>query len=297
MRTGPAARRGLRAAATIALGASGFLAFGFVAFGAAARAATSACTRTSGVTVIVEYTRGTVVRGCAPGHPANGLAALKAAGFSYDGTAQYGDAFVCRIDGNPSDQACASTPPPNAYWAYYHARATDTAWTYWSVGAAQSTPAPGSIDAWAFGADVRPSVSPGAVAPPAAPPTTRPAPTIPVTAAASVPVAAPAPAPASTAAAPVRSHTAPTPTVTSASVTTVPTVTTAPARATTTPSTTTPPGAVRIVDHTAAPPAPTRSRSNSPLPVLVAIVALASAGTASFFVVRARRRPRQAGAS
>jgi len=293
MRTGHAARRGLRAAATIALGASGL-----VAFGAAARAATSACTRTSGVTVVVEYTRGTVVRGCAAGHPANGLAALKAAGFSYDGTAQYGDAFVCRIDGNPSDQACASTPPPNAYWAYYHARATDAGWTYWSVGAAQSTPAPGSIDAWAFGADVRPSVSPGAVAPPPAAPTPRPAPTVSVTAAATVPVTAPPPA--STAAPPGGSRAAPLPTVASASVTTgttVPTAATAPARSTTTPSTNAPRRAVHIVDRAAAPPAPTRSRSNSPLPVVIAIGALAIAGTASFFFVRARRRPHQAGAS
>ena len=289
MRTGLAARRGLRAAAIIALSASGL-----VAFGAAARASASACTRTSGVTVVVEYTRGTIERGCAPGHPANGLAALKAAGFSYDGTAQYGDAFVCRIDGDPSDQACASTPPPNAYWAYYHARATDAGWTYWGVGAAQSAPAPGSIDAWAFGANVRPSVAPGAVAPPPAPPTTRITPSIPVTAAGTVPVTTRT----ATVVPPARGVTAPTvagPTITGPSshvtiAATTAAATTVPERATTTPNSTTPPRAVRIVDRAGAPPATARSGSGSPLPAVLAVVALAVAGTASFFVVRARRR-------
>ena len=71
---------------------------------------------------------------------------------------------MCRIDNHPStaEQGCASTPPANAYWAYYHARWTDSGWTYNAVGATSTHPAPGSIEAWAFGARVLPGVSPAA---------------------------------------------------------------------------------------------------------------------------------------
>jgi hypothetical protein len=271
------------------------VASGFIAFANGARAATSACTRSSGVTVIVEYTRGTIERGCAPGHPANGLAALRAAGFAVDGTAQYGDAFVCRIDGNPSDQPCTSTPPANAYWAYSHARATDAGWTYWSVGASESDPQPGSIDAWAFGADVRPSVSPAAVAPPAAPPPTRPPPTRPpATIARSVPTTGaplvgarsvvPIVAPTSTAprAATLRPSSAPRPTTAKAAVgpkPTAPTVTSS-----------TQPRAVHIIDRASAPAPPKSSSPGSPLPTVLAVVALAAAGAGAFLVVHKRRR-------
>jgi hypothetical protein len=116
--------------------------------------------------VIVDFTHwgGTVERGCAPGQPATGLDALHDAGFTTAGTAQYGNAFVCRIDNHPStgEQGCASTPPANAYWAYYHARWTDSGWAYNSLGATSTHPAPGSIEAWAFGARVLPGVSPAA---------------------------------------------------------------------------------------------------------------------------------------
>ena len=81
-----------------------------------ARAASvPACTTTSGVTVIVDFTHfnGNIERGCAPGQTANALAALRAGGFTTAGTANYGDAFLCRIDGKPVAKAesCATTPP------------------------------------------------------------------------------------------------------------------------------------------------------------------------------------------
>jgi len=263
---------------------------GFSAFANGAHAATTACTQSSGVTVIVEYTRGTIERGCAPGHPANGLAALRAAGFAVDGTAQYGDAFVCRIDGNPSDQPCTSTPPGNAYWAYSHARASDTGWTYWTVGATESHPQPGSIDAWAFGADVRPSVSPAAVAPPAAPPPTRPPPTIarsvpttgapPVGARALVPTVPPTiTAPRATTRGPSTPPPSTAPRAAVAPKPTAPTVT----------SSTQPP-AVHIIDRASAPAPPKSSSPGSPLPTVLAVVALAAAGAVAFLVVHARRR-------
>ena len=80
-----------------------------------AGATASGCSRTSGVTVIVDFTyfHRDIERGCAPGDPATALAAVQAAGFSTAGTTQYGDAFLCRIDNLPSpkDEACAATPP------------------------------------------------------------------------------------------------------------------------------------------------------------------------------------------
>ena len=127
------------------------------------------CTPTAGVTVIVDFTPlgGQVMRGCAPGTPATGLAALQQAGFTVTGTQRYGDAFVCRIDGLPTanQQACVNTPPANAYWAYFHALPGQTQWTYSTGGAASYQPPPGSIDGWAFGSGGAPSVPPSAAEP------------------------------------------------------------------------------------------------------------------------------------
>jgi hypothetical protein len=138
------------------------------------------CSATSGVTVIVDFTHfagGKVERGCAPGDPANGLQALHAAGFTSAGTAQYGNAFICRIDGLPTPQheACAVTPPPTAYWAYWYARPSDSTWTYSALGVLDFDPKPGSIEAFAFGSRAEPSVKPSAAVPTTT--TTKPTPT------------------------------------------------------------------------------------------------------------------------
>jgi hypothetical protein len=124
-------------------------------------------TRTKGVTVAVDFTAfgGKVQVRCAPGTPTTGIEALQQAGFTPAGTAQYGLAFVCRINNLPStaQQACTTTPPANAYWAYYHANKGATTWTYTSVGALSYKPAQGSIEAWAFGNSAKPSKTPGQV--------------------------------------------------------------------------------------------------------------------------------------
>ena len=163
--------------------------------------AQGSCTATSGVTVVVDFTafgRG-IVRGCAPGSPSSGYAALVAAGFVPVGTARFGNAFVCRIDALPSPaaQACVDTPPATAYWAYYHAAAGDTTWHYSSLGVTSSRPTPGSVEAWAFGASAKPSLSPAQALPP--PPTVPPTPA-PTTAAPPTPppTAPPPPAPPTT---------------------------------------------------------------------------------------------------
>jgi hypothetical protein len=154
------------AALAFGVGTMGGLA---IAAGPASSDASPGCTPTAGVTVIVDFTPlgGQVMRGCAPGTPASGLAALQQAGFTVTGTQRYGDAFVCRIDGLPtaSQQACVNTPPANAYWAYFHALPGQTQWTYSTGGAASYQPPPGSIDGWAFGSGGAPSVSPSAAEP------------------------------------------------------------------------------------------------------------------------------------
>jgi hypothetical protein len=125
------------------------------------------CPGTTGVTVAVDLTAfggGVKVR-CAPGTPTTGIAALQQAGFTVAGTAQYGLAFVCRINNKPSPtaQACTSTPPTTAYWAYYHANAGATSWTYSTVSAATYKPLQGSIEGWAFGASAKPSKTPAQI--------------------------------------------------------------------------------------------------------------------------------------
>lgn len=135
---------------------------------AAVAGTAGACpTTTKGVTVAVDFTafgQGVKVR-CAPGTPATGVAALQQAGFTPAGTAQYGLAFICRINNLPStaQQACVTTPPANAYWAYYHANKGTTAWTYSTQSASTYKPAQGSIEAWAFGNSAKPSKTPAQV--------------------------------------------------------------------------------------------------------------------------------------
>jgi len=135
---------------------------------AAARAGQAGhCPGHTGVTVAVDLTafgKGMQVR-CAPGAPSTGIAALKLAGFTVTGTATLGLAFVCRIQGLPTaaSNPCVTTPPPTAYWAYYHALAGATTWTYSTLGAASYKPPQGSIDAWAFGNKAAPSKTPAQV--------------------------------------------------------------------------------------------------------------------------------------
>jgi hypothetical protein len=125
------------------------------------------CPGKTGVTVSVDFTAfklGVQTR-CAPGAQATGLAAMRHAGFTPAGTSRYGFAFICRINNRPTpaQQACVTTPPPNAFWAYYHALAGASTWTYSSLGATAYKPPLGSIDAWAFGKQAKPSKTPAQV--------------------------------------------------------------------------------------------------------------------------------------
>ncbi|MBV8462251.1 MAG: hypothetical protein JO368_03080 [Acidimicrobiales bacterium] len=150
----------------------------------------SSCTTTTGVIVIVDFTAfhngnpwdGTVQRGCAAS-AVSGDQAMVAAGFTPAGDVHDGPAFVCRINGDPSDSQdpCVDTPPANASWSYWHGDVHTDTWTYSASGFMSYCPPPGSVEAWVFsgspdaGPGGRPSQPPSAFAatapgPPAADP-------------------------------------------------------------------------------------------------------------------------------
>ncbi|MBI9114229.1 hypothetical protein [Sanguibacter suaedae] len=116
-----------------------------------------------GVTVVVDLgvlanADGTGSVGCAPGEePLTASSALDAAGVGVTGTAQWGAAFVCRVDGRPAAdedvtipgggvvrETCARTPSELAYWSVWHA-ADASAWTYATVGVTELRLAPGDV--------------------------------------------------------------------------------------------------------------------------------------------------------
>ena len=143
---------------------------------AATAATDGACPDDDGVTVVVDFQElggGTVVR-CAPGPQASGLAALEQAGFTIEGTASWGTAVVCRIDGRPvpADEPCTGYPPVSAYWSYWQA-AEGGSWGYASTGPADARPEPGGFEGWSFSKDRGPDDTP----PPGADPVRPPAPT------------------------------------------------------------------------------------------------------------------------
>jgi hypothetical protein len=260
----------------------------FVTPGARAGAApVSACTAQSGVLVIVDFAGfgGDIERGCDPGQPATALEAIHTAGFATAGTARYGDAFVCRIDGRPSPakEACTDTPPASSSWAFYFARPTDRAWTYSAAGVLSYQPPPGTLIAFAFGNSAKPRVLPSGATVTTTTTTTAPRrPTVPPTS----PVTALGTPSVTTMPTPVDP-----PTSTPASSTT-PTTAKRPARASTTtrPEASTTTTGPRIVDKTASAPTVDGDDSGSPLPVILTIAVVAGLGAGAFGVVRARRR-------
>jgi hypothetical protein len=122
------------------------------------------CLGGSGVTVVVNFKafHGKIAIRCAPGHPDNGIEALRQADYTVKGTKKTGLAFVCRINRKPSPQRqkCINIPPANAYWAYYHAKHGAKKWTYSSTGPLSYHPPQGSIEAWAWGDGRKPGISP-----------------------------------------------------------------------------------------------------------------------------------------
>jgi hypothetical protein len=147
---------------------------------AAAAGTPGYCSDANGVTVVVDFQElggSTTVR-CAPGDQPTGLAALQHAGFTATGTAKWGLAFVCRIDGKPGPDAekCIDTPPTSAYWSYWYA-SDGGAWTYSDRGATSRKPPLGSFEGWSFSLNKttapQPRVAPRRPAAPPAPPVTQ----------------------------------------------------------------------------------------------------------------------------
>lgn len=136
----------LSAVCALLLGAS-------FASAAPASAADGTCAEGAGVTVVVDFGDlgpQPLVR-CAPGTPANGIAALQAAGIDVAGSQKYGLAVACRIDGKPGPdvESCAGMPSATAYWSYWHASAGGK-WESSQEGAQTSKPAAGGFEGWAF---------------------------------------------------------------------------------------------------------------------------------------------------
>jgi hypothetical protein len=112
------------------------------------------CEPDTGVTVIVderEIGTGKVYVGCALGEQANGVQALEHAGFHVEGTEEYGLAFICRIEGEPTlaEQSCEHSAPANAYWSYWHGKPGGR-WSYSGAGAYGYKPTLGSVEGWGF---------------------------------------------------------------------------------------------------------------------------------------------------
>lgn len=70
---------------------------------------------------------------CAPAGPASD--ALAAVDITTEGTADYGDQVVCRVDElpAPADETCA-TLPADAYWALWIKTSPDAEWEYAQEG-------------------------------------------------------------------------------------------------------------------------------------------------------------------
>ena len=111
-------------------------------------AESSAC---NGVEVVVNFgvLDGTNSSQCVEiaGDSAKAIDVVHDAGFSTEGTATYGDAIVCRVNGLPSPtepvvvqgqseftETCAEMPPAYAYWALWQKTSDAAAWDYAQAG-------------------------------------------------------------------------------------------------------------------------------------------------------------------
>jgi hypothetical protein len=124
------------------------------------------CEPNTGVTVIVDDQKigdGMIYVGCARGEQATGVQALENAGFALEGTTNYGLAFICRIDGEPTpaEESCTTTPGPGAYWSYWRGKPGGR-WGYSGGGAdsPQSRSAVNSVEGWSFGGGGAPRIEP-----------------------------------------------------------------------------------------------------------------------------------------
>ncbi len=134
-----------------------------------------ACEGDSGVTMVIDYQGlggGAEVR-CFTGDPADGVEALRGAGFTFEGPAQFADSAVCRINGRPATdetipldndptytEDCAQFPPANGYWSYWQSSDRGQEWDFSQMGIAGTDPEPGDWEGWSFSLNATASTNP-----------------------------------------------------------------------------------------------------------------------------------------
>jgi hypothetical protein len=114
------------------------------------------CIKT-GVTLIVDFgtTNKELISKCVEEFNGSGWSLLQTAGIKVEGTAEYPNAFVCRLDAVPSvsDQDCRTTPSMlDGSWVYYMATAANDSndWVRSGEGAASRNPECGDFEGWKF---------------------------------------------------------------------------------------------------------------------------------------------------
>jgi hypothetical protein len=115
----------------------------------------------SGVTLVVDYglLAPSSETACVELGASEALAkdVLSFAGLATEGTGTYGDAFVCRVNGLPSEsepfvvegeaphaESCADTPPVFGYWALWIKDTPGSDWAYAQEGVGTLLLAPGN---------------------------------------------------------------------------------------------------------------------------------------------------------
>lgn len=118
----------------------------------------------TGTTLVIEYgplEKELIVR-CVQDFLGSSWELFEAAGLSVEGTANYPNSFVCRIQDlpNPEAEPCSGTPNVRTgSWIYFVANADNKPrkWQRSPVGAASRTPKCGDSEAWVFSKDANAS--------------------------------------------------------------------------------------------------------------------------------------------
>ena len=142
---------------------AGLIGVAATVIGFAAPAQAAACTRGTGVTVVVQG-QGLNSTTCVSNPPRTAWEIFEVHHSLQRVASQPG--FVCRIDSRP-DIGCGTTPPSNAYWGLYWAHSGGS-WSYSTSGAGSLRPNTGDWIAFVFqdGGRRSPSMTPlGPVAP------------------------------------------------------------------------------------------------------------------------------------
>lgn len=126
----------------------------------------------SGITLIVEF--GLLKKAsevlCINNFSGSSWQLFEAAGLRVEGTAEYPNSFVCRIQDLPGKkiESCQGTPnPASGSWVYFVSSGTnpDKDWVRSPVGATGRSPECGDSEAWVFTDDstVIPDIEPSAI--------------------------------------------------------------------------------------------------------------------------------------